>query len=114
VSLDARRGLALWHGALKRALKAEAPVLSTRQMGILLTVYLDPGPHTLRQVASALRIPESAAARALDVLERHDFLRRRRDQQDRRAIQLHRTVKGAVYLNDWGELVAKAEGGLRS
>jgi DNA-binding MarR family transcriptional regulator len=102
-----KQALALWHEALRSALTGEAPVLSTRQMAVMLTVYLDAPPHTLRSLAKGLRVSESATARALDVLERHDYVRRRRDQEDRRNLLVQRTVQGAVFVHDFGELVAK-------
>jgi len=112
VNLTAQQALAIWHSSLKSALHGEAAVLSTRQMALLLAVYLDPPPHTLRTLAADLKISESATARALQVLERHDFVRRRRDQEDRRNMLVMRTVKGAVHLHDFGELVAKTVGGI--
>ena len=105
--MEPKQAIALWHRSLKAAMTGEAPVLSTRQMAVLLTVYLDPPPHTLRTLAKQLNVSESATARALDVLERHDFVRRRRDQEDRRNLLVQRTVKGAVFLHDFGELVSK-------
>jgi DNA-binding MarR family transcriptional regulator len=105
--MEPKEAMALWHRSLKAALTGQGPVLSTRQMAVLLTVYLDPPPHTLRTLAKQLNVSESATARALDVLERHDFLRRRRDQEDRRNLLVQRTVKGAVFLHDFGELVSK-------
>jgi len=99
--------LALWHASLKASLTGEGPVLSTRQMAVMLTVYLDAPPHTLRTLAKGLKVSESATARALDVLERLDFVRRRRDQEDRRNLLVQRTVKGAVFVHDFGELVAR-------
>jgi hypothetical protein len=44
--------------------------------------------------------------RALDVLERQGFVRRKRDREDKRDVSVHRTVKGAVFLYDYGERVA--------
>jgi DNA-binding MarR family transcriptional regulator len=105
-----KQALALWHESLRASMLGEAPVLSTRQMAVMLTVYLDEPPHTLRTLAKGLRVSESATARALDVLERHDFVRRRRDQEDRRNLLVQRTVKGAVFVHDFGELVAKVAG----
>jgi len=105
--LNPMRALSIWQRSLVAALSGGAPVLSTRQMAVLLTVYLEEQPHTLRSLARRLGVSESATARAIDVLERLDFVRRRRDQEDRRNLLVQRTVKGAVHLHDFGELVVK-------
>ena len=106
--LDKRQALALWHGTLKSATRRRGPDLSGRQMAILLTVYLDPPPHTVRGLAAELGISKPAVTRALDALEEMQFLRRKPDERDWRSIVVQRTVKGSVFLNDTAEQIVRA------
>ena len=62
----------------------------------------------LRALAEALQASKPAIVRALDTLGRHGFLRRRRDQADRRNVLVQRTVKGAVYLSEFADGVVRA------
>ena len=50
--------------------------------------------------------------RALDALGRLDLTRRRRDEKDRRNVLIQRTVKGSVFLREFGDLAAEAAAGL--
>tara|TARA_R110002073_G_scaffold20483_6_gene73280 strand:- start:1481 stop:1882 length:402 start_codon:yes stop_codon:yes gene_type:complete len=88
------------------AVRGAAADLTARQFALLLAIFMRPGPHSVRELAQALDLPKPAVTRALDVLERHGFIRRKRDQADRRDVSVHRTVKGAVFLYDYGETVA--------
>tara|TARA_R110002072_G_scaffold20221_1_gene73859 strand:+ start:5333 stop:5734 length:402 start_codon:yes stop_codon:yes gene_type:complete len=88
------------------AVRGAAADLTARQFALLLAIFMRPGPHSVRELAQALDLPKPAVTRALDVLERHAFIRRKRDQADRRDVSVHRTVKGAVFLYDYGETVA--------
>lgn len=88
------------------AVRGAAADLTARQFALLLAIFLRPGPHGVRELARVLDLPKPAVSRALDVLERHGFIRRKRDQADRRDVSVHRTVKGAVFLYDYGETVA--------
>ncbi len=74
----------------------------------MLTVYLDPPPHTVRGLAATLGISKPAVVRAIDTLSRLDFTRRRRDEEDRRSVFVHRTVKGAVFLSELAEAIYRA------
>jgi DNA-binding MarR family transcriptional regulator len=62
----------------------------------------------VRGLAAALNIAKPAVVRALDRLEELDFVRRREDPDDKRNVLLERTVKGAVYLRETGDLIAVA------
>ncbi|MEQ9643174.1 MAG: MarR family transcriptional regulator [Alphaproteobacteria bacterium] len=100
--------LDLWRKALLDSLHHDGPDLSARQMAVMLTVYLTPAPHTVRGLADTLNASKPAIVRALDTLGRLGFLRRRRDQADRRNVLVQRTVKGAVYLSEFAEGVVRA------
>lgn len=88
------------------AVRGAAADLTARQFALLLAIFMRPGPHSVRELAQVLDLPKPAVTRALDVLQRHGFIRRKRDQLDRRDVSVHRTVKGAVFLYDYGETVA--------
>ena len=99
------QALQLWRGALTDSVRSDGPDLTARQMAILLTVYIEEPPHTVRGLAAALKISKPAVTRALDAMGRLDFIRRKRDETDRRNILVQRTVKGAVFLNDFSDII---------
>jgi DNA-binding MarR family transcriptional regulator len=102
------KALGLWRAALVESVRQEGPDLSARQMAIMLQVYLTEPPHTVRGLASALKISKPAVTRALDRLSMLGFLKRKRDAEDKRSVLLQRTVKGSVFLSDFAELVIAA------
>tara|TARA_R110000868_G_scaffold125417_4_gene331339 strand:+ start:12063 stop:12413 length:351 start_codon:yes stop_codon:yes gene_type:complete len=106
------QALALWQNVVLETVRREGPDLSSRQLAILLTVYLTPPPHTVRGLAGSLNVSKPAITRALDTLGDLDLLKRKRDETDRRNVLVQRTVNGAVYLRDFGDLVAERAGKL--
>jgi DNA-binding MarR family transcriptional regulator len=101
-----RQALRLWHDALTESVRRDAPDLSARQMAIMLRVYMEDGPHTVRGLAAALNISKPAVTRALDRLSDLGYARRQKDPRDRRSVQVQRTVRGSVFLSEFAELVA--------
>src|SRR5690606_8672415 len=93
--------LELWRRVLAAPVRHRGPDLTTRQLAVFLQVYLAPPPHTVRGLASALGLSKPVVTRALDSLSRLGYVRRRRDEADRRNVLVQRTVKGAVYLSDF-------------
>ncbi|MDP6704746.1 MAG: MarR family transcriptional regulator [Alphaproteobacteria bacterium] len=108
VELSERQALAIWRRAMTESVRSEQPDLSARQMALMLTVYQDPVPQTVRGLAAHLKVSKPAIVRALDSLGKLDFVRRRPDERDRRSVQIHRTVRGAVFLSEFAGLVAQA------
>lgn len=106
------QALALWQNVVLETVRRDGPDLSSRQLAILLTVYLTPPPHTVRGLAASLNVSKPAITRALDTLGDLDLLKRKRDETDRRNVLVQRTVSGAVYLRDFGDLVAERAGKL--
>jgi DNA-binding MarR family transcriptional regulator len=106
--LKPNQALDLWRNVLVETVRAAGPDLSSRQLAIVLSVYLTPPPHTVRGLASLLRISKPAVTRALDRLGMMGLARRRRDELDRRSVLVQRTVKGSVFLSDFAETVAAA------
>ena len=74
-----------------------APDLSLRQLAVLLTVYTESPPHTVRGLAAKLKVTKPVITRALDTMGRFELLTRRRDPSDRRNVVVQRTPKGALY-----------------
>jgi DNA-binding MarR family transcriptional regulator len=90
--------------------RRDGPDLSARQLGVFLTVYLSPGPHTVRGLAHELNVSKPAITRALDRLGELDLARRKVDPMDRRSVLVQRTLKGSVFLRDLRQTMAEAEG----
>jgi DNA-binding MarR family transcriptional regulator len=102
------QALDIWRGAALDAVRGGRPDLTMRQMAVLLTVYLKPAPHTVRGLAAELNVSKPAVVRAVDRLEELEFVRRREDPADKRNVLIERTVKGAVYLRESGDMIAAA------
>jgi len=102
------QALDIWRRTVVASVRRDAPDLSARQMSVLLTVYLTPAPHTVRGLAELLKVTKPAITRAVDRLVDLGMLRRKVDEADRRSILLQRTVKGSVFLREYGELIVAA------
>ena len=89
----------------------DVPDFSLRQMTLLLTIYLEAPPHTVRGLARKLGVTKPVVTRGLDTMGKHDLVARRRDEKDRRNVVIQRTVKGALFVEKLGDLVvAHAQG----
>jgi DNA-binding MarR family transcriptional regulator len=88
--------------------RLDAPDLSARQMGLLLNVYLKPPPHTVRGLAKSLNVSKPAITRAVNRLSELGMVKRKTDDADRRSVLIQRTVKGSVFLREFGELIVAA------
>lgn len=109
MSLSAPQALNLWRATLVESLRRGGPDLTARQVAVLLTVYLTAPPHTVRGLASDLKISKAAISRALDRLSQLELVRRKVDDADRRSVLVQRTSKGSDFLTDFAELVMAAE-----
>lgn len=112
VVLTTAQALTLWHNAALAMVRGDGPDLSLRQMSILLTVYLEAPPHTVRGLAAKLGVSKPVVTRALDTMGKLDLLHRRRDEGDRRNVLVQRTVKGALYLEQLADTIGKCAGSL--
>lgn len=101
--------LELWRHALVNSVRDDAPDLSARQMALLLSVYMGEGPHTVRGLAQVLRISKPAVSRALDRLGELGYVRRQRDEADRRNVLVQRTVAGVCFLTGFAKMIAAAQ-----
>jgi DNA-binding MarR family transcriptional regulator len=103
------QSLELWRHALVASVRGDAPDLSARQMALMLSVYLGEGPHTVRGLAQSLRVSKPAVSRALDRLGELGYVRRQRDDLDRRNVLVQRTGNGAQFLTAFSQLVDEAK-----
>ncbi len=99
------QSLELWRHALVASVRGEAPDLSARQMALMLSVYLGDGPHTVRGLAQVLKISKPAVSRALDRLGELGYVRRERDDLDRRNVLVQQTATGAWFLTSFSGLI---------
>ena len=103
------QALRLWQQVALSEVRGGAPDLSLRQAAILLIIYLDPPPHTVRGLAAKLGVTKPVITRALDALGRLKLVTRRRDEADKRNVLVRRTVEGALFVERFGDaMVARA------
>lgn len=104
-SLRPSQALRLWHDVTFDLVRDGGHDLSARQMAVLLTVYLDMPPHTVRGLAAKLGVTKPAITRALDTMGRLGLVSRHRDPSDRRNVVVQRTVGGALAVERLGDLI---------
>lgn len=102
-------GLSSWMGTLIGYVQSARPDLTNRQMALLLVVYLTEGPHTVRGLASKLKVSKPVVTRALNTLGALGYLRRQKDESDLRNIFVERTPQGTAFLDEFERLIGKAE-----
>lgn len=94
----ADQALKSWMNTLIRYVRSGQPDLTNRQMALMLLVYLTPGPHTVRGLAAHLGVSKPVITRALNTLGSLGYLRRVRDESDRRNVFVARTNTGQDFL----------------
>ncbi|MFO0110805.1 MAG: MarR family transcriptional regulator [Alphaproteobacteria bacterium] len=99
--------LKFWYQVIARSLRELPYDLSQRQIGVLLSVYMSPPPHTVRSLSERLGISKPAICRALDTLSTLDLVRRKKDEEDRRNVFIQRTVNGSVFLRDFADIISE-------
>ena len=105
IILRPSQALRLWQQVLLAEVRDDAPDLTARQMAILLTIYLDPPPHTIRGLAARLDVTKPVITRALDTMGALKLVSRHRDELDRRNVLVRRTVEGALYVERFGDAI---------
>ena len=95
-----------WMQTLIDYVRSGEPDLTNRQMALLMVVYFTPGPHTVRGIAKGLDVSKPVVTRALNRLGSLGYLRRQRDEADRRNVFVARTDEGANFLDEFGRLIA--------
>lgn len=108
MSYDLRplQALKLWHDVTLALVHDEGQNISARQWAVLMTIYLEPPPHTVRGLARKLAVTKPVITRALDTLGAQELVSRRRDEADRRNVIIQRTVKGALAVERLADIIA--------
>jgi DNA-binding MarR family transcriptional regulator len=109
-ALSPAKALKLWHDVALSMVRDDEPDLSVRQMSILLTIYLEAPPHTVRDLARKLGVSKPVITRALDSMGKLELVSRRRDDKDKRNVLVQRTVKGALYLERLADTIGAISG----
>lgn len=99
------QALTLLHGISLAQVRSDMPDLTTRQLTILLTIYMEAPPHTVRGLAARLQVTKPVITRALDAMGALKLVSRHRDPRDRRNVIIARTVDGSLYLERLADLV---------
>lgn len=105
VHLRPGEALRLWQDVALAEVRAGQPDLSLRQAAILLTIYLDPPPHTVRGLAARLNVSKPVITRALDMMGALKLVSRHRDDEDKRNVLVKRTVDGALFVERFGDVI---------
>jgi DNA-binding MarR family transcriptional regulator len=110
VQLRPSQALRLWQQVNLSEVRDKRPDLTMRQAAILLSVYLDPPPHTVRGLATRLGVTKPVITRALDTMGELKLLSRHRDENDKRNVLVKRTVDGALFVERLGDvIIARAQ-----
>ena len=95
------RALQNWMHTLIGYVQSGQPDLTNRQMALMLLVYLTSGPHTVRGLANSLGVSKPVITRALNTLGSLGYLRRVRDEADRRNVFVAKTKTGQEFLESF-------------
>ena len=106
------QALRLWQEVALGEVRGKEPDLSQRQLAILLSIYLDPPPHTVRGLAERLDVTKPVVTRALDTMGEIGLVSRHRDEKDRRNVLVRRTVEGALFVERLGDAIIARAGRL--
>jgi DNA-binding MarR family transcriptional regulator len=107
------RALRNWMQTLIGYVRSGQPDLTNRQMALLLLVYLTPGPHTVRGLAHILGVSKPVITRALNTLGTLGYLRRVRDEADRRNVFVAKTSIGQEFLERFERNIEQQESAQR-
>lgn len=109
MAMTQRQALDLWRRALTAYVRSDESDMTARQQAVMMTVALTPGPHTVRGLATGLNIAKPAITRALDVLEKYNYIKRTPDESDLRSVHIERTPEGMNWLRGFGAKIIEAE-----
>jgi len=112
IEIRPAQALRLMHRTALAQAREAGPDLTLRQTAILLTVYLEPPPHTVRGLAERLGVRKPVVSRALETMGRMELLERRRDPLDARNVLVRRTVKGSLYVSHMADRMVAEAGAL--
>jgi DNA-binding MarR family transcriptional regulator len=101
------QALRLWRQVHLDLVRDGESDLSARQTAILLTIYLELPPHTVRGLAAQVGVTKPVITRALDTMGKLGLVTRRRDETDRRNVVIQRTVAGALAVERLADRVVE-------
>jgi DNA-binding MarR family transcriptional regulator len=104
------RSLKSWMQTLIGYVRSGQPDLTNRQMALLMLVYQTPGPHTVRGLAQILGVSKPVITRALNTLGTLGYLRRVRDEADRRNVFVAKTNIGQEFLDRFERNIEQQDG----
>ena len=110
----ANQALRSWMQTLISYVRSGQPDLTNRQMALMLLVYLTPGPHTVRGLANLLGVSKPVITRALNTLGALGYLRRVRDESDRRNVFVAKTNMGQDFLDGFERNLEQISQGRRT
>lgn len=99
--------LSLWQRIVTAGMQTLDFNYTPRQLAILLDVYLVPPPHTVKILSERLDISKPAVCRAIDALSAQKLLKRKTDPCDKRNVLIQRTMKGAIYLSEFADIILR-------
>jgi DNA-binding MarR family transcriptional regulator len=99
--------------AIVGLVRRDGPDLSARQLGVLMTCYLETKPQTVRGLATKLNVGKPVITRALDRLSDFDLVRRKADPRDRRSVLVQRTATGMAFQRDLRVILSDAASAVR-
>lgn len=85
------------HGALVKSFEAGEPLLTMRELTILLHLRLRRDLSTC-ELSDALSVPKPAITRAVDALETIGLVHRKRNPDDMRFVRMTLSESGRLYL----------------
>lgn len=103
--LSRHQALSLWQTVTLGSVLDTGPDLTSRQFSILMIVYLEQGPHTVKSLAETLNVTKAVITRALDTLGRYKFVTRSPDPRDARSIIVQRTGPGSAFLTRFADRI---------
>ena len=107
----AQQALKSWMDTLIGYVRSGQPDLTNRQMALMMLVYLTPGPHTVRGLANTLGVSKPVITRALNTLGSLGYLRRVRDEADRRNVFVAKTSTGQEFLEGFERNIGRSNSG---
>ena len=107
----AQQALKSWMDTLIAYVRSGQPDLTNRQMALMMLVYLTPGPHTVWGLANTLGVSKPVITRALNTLGSLGYLRRVRDEADRRNVFVAKTSTGQEFLEGFERNIGRSNSG---
>lgn len=103
--LRSSQALRLWREVTEKGVRDAAPDLTQRQLALLLIIYLEAPPHTVRGLAARLNVTKPVITRALNSMGELQLVDRYRDPADMRNVLIKRTLAGSLFLENLSQRI---------